>query len=361
MKISKKKFGELQGKETIFEYTLENSQGVRIKILNYGGIIRELWVKNREGEFQNVVLGFDSMEKYLENVSYLGAVIGRVAGRIAHGAFMLDGEVFKLDKNNGENCLHGGELGFHNRIWNVSENLSNHISLDNSSAQIILELFSPHGESGFPGNLSVKMIYELNEKNQFTIKYFAQCDRATFANFTNHTYFNFNRDLSSAFNHKLKISADSFCELQENMIPTGNLIPVDNTSFNFREGATLEKNYSNTHPQNILVGDGYDHPFILNSSVDSDKFQSRIELSEEKSGIHMEIETSEPAVVFYSGNFLKGNLYALNGDVPPKNHMGLALETQGYSDAINQKNFPKFIITPENPYSSWTTYTFVVE
>lgn len=345
MKIWKKNFGTFQGKEEVFEYALENSGGMKVKILNYGGIIRELWVQNREGELQNVVLGFDTLEKYLDNVSYLGAAIGRVAGRIDQGKFILKGEIFKLDRNNGENCLHGGELGFHNRIWKASENL------EKDSAQIILELNSPHGEGGFPGNLSVKMIYELNEKNQFSIRYFAQSDRATFANFTNHTYFNFNRDLSNAFNHKLKLSAHSFCELKENMIPTGKLIPVEGTSFDFREGALLEKNYLNIHPQNVLVGNGYDHPFIF----DSEKV---LELSEEKSGIHMKIETSEPALVFYSGNFLKDNLHTLNGEFKPANHMGLALETQGYPNAINQENFPKSIITPENPYSSWTIYSF---
>ncbi|MGL4568837.1 MAG: aldose epimerase family protein [Fusobacteriaceae bacterium] len=345
MKILKKEFGKFQEKESVFEYTLENSQGTKVEILNYGGIIREFWVKNREGELQNVVLGFDTLEKYLDNVSYLGASIGRIAGRVAEARFILDGEVFKLDKNNGENCLHGGELGFHNRIWRVTENL------EKDSAQIILELLSPHGEGGFPGNLSVKMIYELNEKNQFTIRYFAESDRKTFANFTNHTYFNFNRDLSSVFNHKLKISADSFAELKDNMIPTGNLLPVEGTSFDFRTGAVIQKNYSNTHPQNILVGNGYDHPFIFGS-------EKSLELWEEKSGIRMKIETSEPALVFYSGNFLKDNLHSLNGNFTPANYMGLALETQGYPDAINQKDFPKFIITPENPYSSWTTYNF---
>jgi aldose 1-epimerase len=135
------------------------------------------------------------------------------------------------------------------------------------------------------------------------------------------------------------------------MIPTGKLIPVSGTSFDFREGSTLEKNYSNTHPQNILVGEGYDHPFIFSENKSA-------ELSEAKSGIHMKIETSEPALVFYSGNFLQDNLHNLNGKFLPKKHMGLALETQGYPDAINQENFPNFIITPENPYSSWTTYTF---
>ncbi|MGL5963694.1 MAG: aldose epimerase family protein [Fusobacteriaceae bacterium] len=344
MKISKKEFGKLQDK-TIFEYTLENSLGMKIKILNYGGIIRELWVENIEGEFQNVILGFDTFEKYLENVSYLGASIGRVAGRIAGGKFTLNGEIFKLDKNNGENCLHGGKFGFHNRIWSISENL------EKDSAQIILELLSPHGEGGFPGNLSVKMVYELNEKNEFTIQYLADSDRITFANFTNHTYFNFNKDLSSIFNHSLKISADTFCQLGENMIPTGNLIPVKGTSFDFREVTTIEKKYSNLHTQNILVGNGYDHPFIFNS-------EKSLELWEEKSGIHMKIKSSEPAVVFYSGNFLKDNVYNLNGDFKPVNHIGLALETQGYPDAINQKNFPKSMITPENKYSSWTTYKF---
>ncbi|MGL4980593.1 MAG: aldose epimerase family protein, partial [Fusobacteriaceae bacterium] len=226
MKISKKEFGKLQNK-IIFEYTLENSVGMKVKILNYGGIIRELWVENMEGEFQNVVLGFDTFEKYLENVSYLGASIGRVAGRIAGGKFTLNGEIFKLDKNNGENCLHGGKFGFHNRIWSISENL------EKDSAQIILELLSPHGEGGFPGNLSVKMVYELNEKNEFTIRYLADSDRITFANFTNHTYFNFNKDLSSIFNHNLKISADAFCQLEENMIPTGKLISVEGSSFDF--------------------------------------------------------------------------------------------------------------------------------
>lgn len=360
MKVSKKEFGVTASNEKIFEYTLENFQGMKVKILNYGGIIREFWIKNRDGELQNVVLGFDTFEKYLENVSYLGAAIGRVAGRIGNGEFSLDGEIFKLDKNNGENCLHGGNFGFHNRIWSVAENLSNNDSLDANSAQIVLELFSPHGEFGFPGNLSVKMIYELNEENQFTIKYSAQCDRATFANFTNHTYFNFNKDLSSAFNHKLKIFADSFCELQENMIPTGKLLPVEGTSFDFRAGAILEENYSNTHPQNIMVGNGYDHPFIF-SKNDSTVSKNRVELSEEKSGIHLKIETSEPAVVFYSGNFLKDNPHNLNGDVIPKNHMGLALETQGYPDAINQESFPKSLVTPENSYYSWTTYTFKVK
>lgn len=348
MKISCKKFGMFQNKEIVFEYTLENSQGMRVMILNYGGIIRELWVKNRDGEFQNVVLGFDTLEKYLDNVAYLGTAVGRVAGRVGEGKFILDGEVFNLDKNNGENCLHGGELGFHNRIWSAKENL------EKDSAQIILELHSPHGEGGFPGNLNIKMVYELNEKNEFIIRYFAESDRKTFANFTNHTYFNFNRDLSNAFNHNLKISADSFCELKENMIPTGKLIPVEATSFDFRDGALLEKNYSNPHVQNILVGNGYDHPFIFNS-------EKSLELWENRSGIHMKIETSEPAVVFYSGNFLKDNLHNLNGDFTPQNYMGLALETQGYPDAINQENFPKFIITPENPNSSWTIYKFIAE
>ncbi len=346
MKILKQSFGNLINEEEVIKYTLINKNKMEISLLNYGGIIQEIIVPDRNGKFENIVLGFDNIRDYEEKSPYFGAIVGRVAGRISNAKFEIDGEEYALASNNGENNIHGGLKGYDKVIWDVKEiKESDYLGLE-------MSYFSTDGEEGFPGNLNVKVTYILNNHNELEIKYSAVSDKKTIINMTNHSYFNLSGELKDdILDHKLTINAEKVGYVYEDTVPTGELVDVENSVFDFKHGKRIGLDIHKEVDQLTMCG-GYDHPFILNKG---ELFSARVE--EEKSGRIMDVSTDQPVVVLYSGNQL-GNDLLLSENIKSKKHIGLCLETQDYPDSINQKRFPKKIYNQGERYTAYTRFKF---
>ncbi|MDQ0256774.1 aldose 1-epimerase [Evansella vedderi] len=345
MQVSKEKFGELNG-ETITAFTLKNDAGFELTSIDYGCIITKMLVPDAKGTVENVVLGLDSIEEYEKYSPYFGATIGRVAGRIGGATFQLDGETYELPVNDGNNHLHGGHKGFDRVIWDTK------VIEEKDYVGLEFTYFSPDGEEGYPGNLNVKVTYTLNNDNVFKIAYEGNSDKNTLLNLTNHTYFNLSGNLKrDILKHVLTMKSDRFIELNDELIPTGELLDVQDTVFDFRDGRVIQDGTTSTYKQNILAGQGYDHPFVLNSNHDRE-----IVLEDRESGRNLVIETDEPCVVLYTGNQLTED-FEISG-VKSKKYLGLCLETQKHPDAINQPNFPSIVLEKGKTYKSETTYSF---
>ncbi|GAB4315550.1 MAG: galactose mutarotase [Bacteroidales bacterium] len=343
MKISKEPFGQIKGQE-VYLFTLENKSGMKIQITNYGGIVTSIIVPDRNGVFDNVVLGYDSLEGYLIETPYFGAIVGRCANRISNGRFTLDGKEYQLSTNEGPHHLHGGIEGFDKKIWNPE------VTADDTSASLKLTYLSPDGEEGYPGNLDVSVVYSLTSDNRFVIDYTAHTDKPTPINLTHHSYFNLAGSSGrNILDHYLFIDADSFCVSNPDLTPTGEIRPVEGTNMDFRQpykiGARIE-----------LVPGGYDHNYVLNNHG---KFGKVAELKDYKSGRMMTVFTTEPGMQFYSGNFLDGSIVGEFGLVYQKHH-GLCLETQHFPDSPNHPNFPNNILRPGETYKQLTVYKFSV-
>lgn len=344
MKITQETFGQIEN-QTVYSYTLSNKNGMKVTAINYGCIVTEITVPDQNGHFENVVLGHDTLKEYIEDQSFQGAVAGRVAGRIKGGSFELDGNEYTLAQNAHPNHLHGGIKGFNKVVWNseITEN------------GVTFSYLSPDGEEGYPGNLTVQVTYELNDNNELSIRYEAESDKKTLATLTNHAYFNLSGDLKrDILNHTLKIKSDKFLELDDSLIPTGLLAEVEHTPFDFRGGRAIETGTQSQHPQNIRVGKGYDHPFVLNSNRNEE-----IVLEDPESGRTLTVETDEPAVVVYTGNSL-----GVDGQfrgVPSRRYLGICLETQGFPDAIHNPHFPQILLNQGEQYSSSTIYKFGIK
>ncbi|MGI2328225.1 aldose epimerase family protein [Planococcus sp. YIM B11945] len=323
MEILEKHYGDYNG-QAVKAHTLRNKSGMEITCIDFGCIITEWIVPDQNGIRENVVLGFDSLEEYIKDESFFGAVIGRISGRIENAEFSLDGNNFVLAQNDGDNHIHGGPKGFHRRVWASSA------ELQEDRAVVAFSYTSPDGEEGFPGKLETVVTYTLNEQNELTIAYRAQADKKTLVNLTNHTYFNLSGDLKrDVLNHELTINSDQFLELDQSLVPTGQLGPVENTVFDFRNSRRVGEGMGSNHPQ-IQAAGGYDHPYLLGAG---DKPQ--IVVADPESGRRLEVKTDQPAVVFYSGNNLSDD-GTIRGRQFRK-HLGLCLETQlppGSVDAI---------------------------
>ncbi|WP_347548621.1 aldose epimerase family protein [Pseudalkalibacillus hwajinpoensis] len=347
MKISSRKFGELQGNDVSL-YTLINENGMEVSCLDYGCIITKILTPDAEGSIENIVLGFDELEDYLNYSPYFGSVIGRVGGRIAKGQFELNGETYELPKNDGENHLHGGPNGFDKVIWRAQEiDRKDEVGLEFS-------YISADGEEGYPGKLDVTVTYLLTNDNELVISYTGVSDRDTLVNLTNHTYFNLSGNLKETIvDHELVMKSNQFLELNEELIPTGNQVNVTDTSFDFRNGSRIAEGIKSSYSQNVLVGNGYDHPFMLNETNNNE-----IILSEPISGRQLIIETTEPCVVLYTGNNIPENFNIR--DVPSEKYLGMCLETQAPPDAINHADFPSIILEKGKQYTTKTSYKFGV-
>lgn len=343
MKVIQEDFGQID-QQSVYSYTLINDHGLEVTAINYGCIITKIIAPDPHGNFENVVLGHDTLNDYLNDSSFLGAVVGRVGGRIRGASFELDGQTYHLAKNNGNNHLHGGIKGFDKVVWDAEV-------LDDG---VRFSYLSKDGEEGYPGNLTIEVIYRLTNNNELSIQYGAQTDQKTILTLTNHSYFNLSGNLKrDVLSHSLTLKSDQFLELDEGFIPTGNLTEVENTPFDFTNGRKIEDGTISEHPQNVLVGNGYDHPFVLNSHHDNE-----IVLKDRESGRTLTVETDEPAVVVYSGNSISPE-----GDfrgVPARKYLGICLETQAFSDAIHNPHFPSMILDKGQPYASVTKYKFGV-
>ncbi|KHF39114.1 aldose epimerase family protein [Halalkalibacter okhensis] len=348
MKVTKGFFGTLNGKE-VTAYTLSNSKGMEMTCLTYGGIITKLLTPDREGKREDVVLGFDRVEDYERNSPYFGAIVGRFAGRIRGAAFELEGKSYQLLKNDGENHLHGGKVGFSHVIWEAET------FEEQDRVGVALHYVSQDGEEGYPGNLNVTVTYTLTEENELLVDYAATTDQTTIVNLTNHTYFNLSGDLKEdILDHELTIKSDEFLQLKSDLMPTGEKIRVDGTPFDFNNGKQIKEGATSVYEQNVLAGRGYDHPFMLNTNNDRE-----IMLKDEKSGRVLMIETDEPCVVLYTGTQIE-DTYKVKG-VQARKYLGLCLETQGAPDSINQPQFPSPILRAGERYESRTRYVFGVE
>ncbi len=346
MKILEKQFGRYEG-EQVIEYSLVNDAGMTVSCLNYGCVITKIIVPDRSGSFENVVLGFDTFEDYLKWTSpYFGAVVGRVAGRIKDASFELDGKKYSLTANELPNHLHGGRKGFNSAVWRTEK------VEEETSVGVKFIYHSPHGEEGYPGNLETIVTYLLTNENELKISFEAGTDRATLVNLTNHSYFNLSGNIKrDCAEHILQLENDRFLELAPDSIPTGKQLEAANTPFDFQHGRKIADGIHSTHPQNILAGNGYDHPLVF-----SKKGFNTIVLSEAESGRTLEVTTDQPCVVVYTSNHLKGP-FSMAG-IPARRHLGVCLETQGLPDAIHHPEFPSIILEPGEKYTQETTYRF---
>jgi len=330
-------------------YTLKNSKGAEAQIITYGGTVVSLKMPDRNGKFADVVLGYDSIADYEENQAYFGALIGRYGNRIAKGKFNLDGKEYTLAKNNGENHLHGGPKGYHKVVWTARP------TVDKSGANLELTYLSRDGEEGYPGNLSIKVVYSLTENNELKIVYSATTDKDTVVNLTHHSYFNLaGAGSGDILNHQLTLYADRFTPTDSGSIPTGELKSVKGTPFDFLTGAAIGARINQTDEQ-LKFGNGYDHNWVLNKTDNSLTLAATV--FEPVSGRVLEVSTTEPGLQFYSGNYLDGAIKGKNGQNYPR-RTGFCLEAQHFPDSPNQPQFPATELKKGETYSQTTIYKF---
>jgi len=322
----------------IEQFRLSNKNGFSVIIITYGGIIKEINIPDRNGKIENIVLNYKKNEEYLDDKFFIGALIGRYANRIENGAFSLKNEKFQLDKNEGDNHLHGGNEGFNKKFWKV-------VDYDSVNEKFIkLSYCSKHLECGYPGNLKCDVKYSINDKDEFTIEFMAISDKDTIFNPTSHSYFNLNPSKTSILNHKLKINAIKYIPTNKKSLPKNDVKSVIDTAFNFNKSKKIKVDINNNDDQ-ILTSKGYDHCFIL----DNNKTNIAAELSENITGRKLIIKTDQPGVQLYTGNHLKGKF---------KKNQGLCLETQNFPNSPNIKSFPSSVLKANRNYYSKTSYHF---
>ena len=348
--IKKQAFGVTQGQQPVELYTLTNASGVEARIMTYGGTVVSLKVPDRQGRLADVVLGYETLEGYLKNSPYFGAIIGRYGNRIGKGTFSLNGKQYTLSKNNGENTLHGGIKGFGTVVWKAKEVKSK------DGVGLELTYLSKDGEEGFPGNLSVTVVYTLTNQNELKIEYSATTDKTTVVNLTNHSYFNLAGE-GSILKHELMINASRFTPVDAGLIPTGELRSVKGTPMDFTQLAVIGTRIDQQDEQ-LTFGRGYDHNWVLNNATGKLALAARA--YEPVSGRVMEVLTTEPGLQFYSGNFLDGSITGKGGQVY-KQRSGFCLETQHFPDSPNKPGFPSTVLRPGQTYSTATIYKFTAK
>jgi aldose 1-epimerase len=345
--VMKEKWGTFDGKE-VFLYTLRNSNGITVKISNYGGIITSLLVPDSQDSLDDIVLGYDSLSQYVASTPYFGAMVGRYANRIAGGAFSIDGKKYTLARNNGNNALHGGVKGFDKVVWDAME------SADSLKAQLVLNYKSRDGEEGYPGNLGVTVTYSLTNENELITIIEAMADNATPVNLCNHSYFNLTGGKTDILDHILTLQSDRFTVVNAELIPTGELRPVTGTPMDFTQphkiGERIEQ-VPGTAPG------GYDHNYVLRNGGNGLSLAAQVE--DAASGRVLQVFTTQPGVQFYSGNFLDGSLTGKKNQVYKK-HWGMCLETQHFPDSPNQRTFPTTLLKPGETYHQETVWRFGV-
>ena len=338
-------FRKLPSGAVVKRYTLKNRNGIIAKIMDYGAILTELWVPDRNGRSANVVAGFDNLDQYLNGHPYFGATTGRYANRIANARFTLEGKEYKLATNNGPNALHGGLKGFDKQHWNSEP-------LETKAGQVSIRFtyLSKDGEEGYPGNLNTTVIYTLTDRDELIIDYSASTDKPTVVNLTNHSYFNL-AGSGDILGHEVQINADRYTPVNDQLIPTGELTPVSGTPLDFRKPAIVGDRIDQLKP----VPGGYDHNFVLKR--EGLGLQLAAVVTDPKSGRKVEVLTTEPGIQLYTGNFLDGKLKGINGFVYNK-HSALCLETQHFPDSPNQPKFPTTTLLPGADFKSSTVFRF---
>lgn len=345
--ISKSDFGVLPDSTVIEKFTLKNTNGIEMEVINYGGRITSLKVPNKDGKFENVVLGHDQLDGYLRaDNPFFGALIGRYGNRIAKGKFTLEGNDYTLATNDGPNHLHGGVNGFDRVVWHVEP-------LEGENPSLKLTYLSKDGEEGYPGNLKVTVIYTLTNDNALEVSYVATTDKATVVNLTQHAYFNLTGDFSKTIlDHEIMLTADAFLPVDSTLIPTGEIRKIEGTPFDFRTAKLVGQDI-NADNEQLKLGRGFDHCWVLNGTG----MRMVASAYDETSGRYMEVLSDEPGIQFYTGNFLDGTLPMPNGGTYAY-RTGFCLETQHYPDSPNQPKFPSVVLKPGETYSTKTAFKF---
>ena len=341
MSITTSKFGVLADARPVLKFIINNRSGASIRLTNYGAILLGIEMPDAEGIMADVTLGFDTLDEYIKgNDPYFGATVGRFANRINGGHFSLEGVDYKLAVNNDPNHLHGGMQGFDKVLWDFD------LPDGESGNTVRFRYVSIDGEENYPGTLNVSVMFELTDNNELMISYEAETDKTTIVNLTNHTYFNLSGGESDTIlDHEIELRSDSYTPVNEDLIPIGEIESVANTAFDFREAKLIGLD--------IARAGGYDHNYILADDLDYD-----VRVSDPLSGRVMEMRTTEPAVQFYTGNFLDG-LTGRNGSIY-KPRAGFCLEAQHYPDSPNQPQFPSVVLRPGETYRQNTVYRFSI-
>lgn len=352
MSITKEYYGRTPEGEEVSIFSLENRNSMKVQILDYGAVISSILVEDRYGQIEDVVLGFDTLEDYMENVPFFGATIGRCANRIEGGEVVLENTAYKLDRNEGSNTLHSGRYGYHKRVWKSS-------IVEGNPMKLVLSLYSTDKDQGFPGNLEISIEFSLTDENELIIKYDAVSDKTTVINLTNHSYFNLKgHDKGTILSHQLMIEADYFTPIRDlKSIPTGEILSVEGTPMDFRNFKEIGEEIDSDYPQ-IRFGTGYDHNWVFVKPAD--EFKKVVTLTEPETGRMMEVLTDMPGVQFYSGNFLDGTFLG-KANTPYSKWNGLCLETQYFPDAVHHERFVSPVYAPGEHFQKKTVYKFSVQ
>ncbi|MGE2814368.1 aldose epimerase family protein [Mycobacterium heidelbergense] len=335
-------------------YTLSSGHGMRVRILDYGGIIQSIEVPDRTGRNGNVVLGFPTLDGYLNNTgsakTYFGAIIGRYGNRIAKGTFSLNGSEYHLPINNNGNSLHGGSAGFDTKVWQANQESGT------DSVGLKLQYVSPAGEMGYPGTLTTAVTYTVNQKNELRIDYRATTDAPTVINLTNHSYFNLaGEDALDVYDQKVTIRADNYLPTDSTQIPTGQIAPVEGTPFDFTSPTPIGAHITANDPQ-LLLAQGYDHNWVINRGNNTGLVEAA-KVEDPQTGRTLTVSTTEPGVQFYTSNFIGGAFTGTSGHIY-RQGAGFTMETQHYPDSPNQPNFPPTTLNPGETYDSTTVFAF---
>jgi aldose 1-epimerase len=343
-------FGKTRDGVSVSIYTLTNQNGVTARITNYGGIVVSLQTPDRNGRMADIVLGFDALDGYLTHPgTFFGALVGRYANRIGHARFLLEGREYRLEKNDGDNSLHGGSRGFDKRVWTPRE-------LPDGGLE--LTYLSKDGEDGYPGNLTATAVYHLSDANELRIDYSATTDKDTVVNLTNHSYFNLKGAGSGdILGHRLLLNADRFTPVDAGLIPTGELRSVHGTPLDFRKSTEIGARIEAADEQ-LKLAKGYDHNWVLNGNGAGLNLAARVE--EPSTGRTLEVLTTQPGVQFYTGNFLDGSIRGKGGKAYGR-RSGFCLETQHFPDSPNRPAFPSTELKPGQRFQSTTVFRFGVE
>ncbi|TWI49273.1 aldose 1-epimerase [Pseudomonas duriflava] len=355
--LSQQPYGTTREGLEVIRYTMKNDKGVSVSFLSFGGVITDIVTPDRNGKRENIVLGFDDLQGYevvdAREGIHFGALIGRYANRIANGQFTLDGHTYQLEKNDGSNTLHSGNNGYDKRVWHVKPLIT-----EGPVVKAALELNSPDGDQGFPGNLQVTVTYSLSDDNTFRIDYQAKTDKGTVINLTNHSYFNLAGPSSThgVLDQIVQINADHYLPTDAHSIPTGILQPVNGTVFDFRKPKAIGKDIRANDPQ-LLYARGFDHNWVLNKGSEPDALQMAVRVVDPESGRTLECLTTQPGLQFYTSNALKGNVAGAGGKVYRQTE-AFALETQHYPNSPNQPGFPSTVLKPGEVFNSSTVFRF---
>jgi aldose 1-epimerase len=347
--VEKTLYGKLPDGREVNQYTLMNKSGATIKIINFGAIVTSLTVPDRNGKYEDIVLGYDSLQGYLTGESYFGAIVGRYGNRIGKGKFKLDGKEFQLALNNGENHLHGGIIGFNKVLWDART------VQDSTGPSVELAYISRDGEEGYPGKVTLTVTYTLTDKNELRIVYKGITDKVTILNPTHHSYFNLSGSFKNTIlDQYLTIEADAITPVDKGLITTGKYLDVTNTPMDFRTPTAIGARINDLFEQ-LIFGKGYDHNWVIRNYTKG-KVRKASEVYEQKSGRVMTVYTDQPGLQFYSGNFLDGT--AKGKGVSYQFRTGLCLEAQCYPDSPNKPEFPSVTFKPGEIYEQTTIYQF---